>query len=278
MKKTIVFLLKLLAIPFFLGILFTSCNSDEVNDPVGEPPEMPPISTFQMDFSPFIATVPLAKSSKVDTTNKTSWAWASLNGAVWQTLIAVGMAIPVAAFTESFNHDPQQTEDGRWLWTYQFSILGGVMHTASLYGSVDNDGVTWEMYISKENFYQNFLWYSGHSDIFASVGTWTLFTEPNNPTPLIGIEWERNKEDSTGSIKYTNIIPNGPENGGYIYHGVTADLDYDAFYEIYNKGKNNVIRIRWNRQTHEGRVQDNQHFGNEEWHCWNSNLENIDCQ
>ena len=108
-------------------------------------------------------------------------------------------------------------------------------------------------------------------------GSWTIFHEPNNPTPWIGIEWHRNPTDSTADIKYTNIDPNSDENGGYIFYGTTSDSIYNAFYEIYNKGKNNTTSIKWNIETHEGRVRDLKHFGDNEWHCWDSNLEDIDC-
>lgn len=278
MKIKIESLITLLLIFFISGILLISCSDDNVNDPAGTPPEIPPLSSFQMDFSPFSALSNLSKVSEIDSASRTHWQWAALNGIVWQTLVTAGMSVPVAAFVESFNHDPEQQNDGRWLWRYEFTPFTGIKHTAELYGNVDNNGVTWEMYITKENVFQNFLWYKGDSDIFATGGTWTLYAEPNNPTELLGIEWERNKEDSTGNIKYTNIIPNGAENGGYIFYGTMNDHDYDAFYEINNKGQNNITSIKWNRTTHEGRVKDMNHFGNDQWHCWDSNQNNIDCE
>ena len=56
---------------------------------------------------------------------------------------------------------------------------------------------------------------------------------------MIGIEWHRDTEAGTADIKYTNIVPGGPENGGYIHFGVTGGYPHDAFYDIYNKGKEN---------------------------------------
>ena len=84
--------------------------------------------------------------------------------------------------------------------------------------------------------------------------------------------------DNSGSIKYTNIVPNGEENGGYIFFELTSDEDYNAYCEIYKKSQNNTITVKWNRDSKEGRVKDPAHFGDEEWHCWDTNFEDIDCE
>jgi hypothetical protein len=254
-------------------LIFFACKDENSTDPVDNKPEMPPISSMQMDFDSFPESETLSKI-----TGNNSWGWAWLHGVAWKTVISAGMVIPVAAFAESFNHEPVQQEDGRWLWEYNFAPFGGANHTASLYGSVDNDGINWEMYISKESQFADFLWFSGESDIFGTEGTWTFYDNPNNPSTLFGIEWQRNKEESTGSIKFTNIIPDHNENGGYINYGVVSDPIYDAFFEIYNKKEENYIYIKWNRETHQGRVQDAKHFGDSEWRCWDESLQDVVCE
>jgi len=50
--------------------------------------------------------------------------------------------------------------------------------------------------------------------------------------------------DETGDIRYTNIVPGGTENGGYISFAVTKGQDTDRSYTIYNKGKNEITRYR----------------------------------
>jgi hypothetical protein len=263
------------------SIFVFSCKDNDLNSPIDTPPEVPPAASFKMEFDNFPNTVALPKVSEsnfTDTSNtKNHWGYSYLNGVFWQTLVKVGMAIPVAAFIESFNHEAEQQEDGKWMWAYSFAPLGGVNHTASLYANVDNDGVTWEMYISKGSQFTDFLWFSGQSDLAVTEGTWTIFHEPNNPSPWIGIQWHRNPVDGTADIKYTNIEPNSNENGGYIYYGTNSDGIYNAFYEIYNKGKDNTTSIKWNIETHEGQVRDLNHFGDNNWHCWDSNLDDIDC-
>lgn len=265
----------------FLGLFLLSCKDNDVNAPLVTPPDVPPISTFKMDFNDFPLSAQFLKNNGAksydEIMTQANWGWASFNVVVWQTIVTTGMIVPVASFVESFNHQPVKQEDGRWAWTYEFTPYTGIKHTASLYADVGTSSVNWEMYISKENQFNDFLWYSGQSDLLATGGTWTIFAEPANPTPWIGIVWNRNPIDSTGDIKYTNIKPNDGENGGYIFYGVTTDDPYDVFYEIFNKGKDNTISIKWNKDSHIGSVRDSSHFDNFEWYCWDENHEDIDC-
>jgi len=87
-------------------------KDNNVNNPIDTPPEVPPVASFQIEFDNFPNTVALPKVSKsnfTDTSNtKNHWGYSYLNGVFWQTLVKVGMAIPVAAFIESFNHQTEQ--------------------------------------------------------------------------------------------------------------------------------------------------------------------------
>lgn len=256
------------------------CGSDDGGAGVQRTaPDLPPVSTFLMDFSDFSQEgQPLqsADSESADAgLSKANWTWAAANVLVWNTLITFGFAIPVAAFLEAFNHEPVRQPDGRWLWDYNFTV--DVIHLAELYGKVEDDEVVWEMYVSREGGYTDFLWYSGRSALDGSEGTWTLNQDPDNPIPMIGIAWHRDTQAGTADIQYTNIVPDGPENGGYIKYGVTGGDPYDAFYDIYNKGKDNHTNIEWSLNDKDGRVKDPDHFGDGEWHCWNNVLDDVDC-
>ena len=94
-----------------------------------------------------------------------------MHGISWKTLVSAGMSVPIAAFAESFNHDAVQQDDGRWMWQYSFQPLGSVNHSASLYANLSNDGINWEMYITRDDYFENFLWFSGTSDLFGKEGT-----------------------------------------------------------------------------------------------------------
>ena len=267
-------------------LLVSGCSDDStINLPdIADAPEVPPKSSFIIDFDDFPGTESNSGSIykiTMGTDNLTyqNWGWAAGNLVVWNTILTVTLAVPAASFVESFNHDPELQTDGSWVWSYNYSVFGQ-SYTAELHARLGIDGIRWEMYISKQNAYSNFLWYTGKSNPLTADGTWTLYKNPNDPTPFLGIEWDVNVADGTSNIKYINIVPDSPENGGYIYYGTTkaSESPFDAFYEIYAKGKDNFTNLEWNRTTKDGRVSDVLHFDDSEWHCWNTQLEDTECQ
>jgi hypothetical protein len=263
-----------------LAAWFPGCGNDE-DDVIFQPPPIPPASTFVMDFSDFQAGG--AKSAQAGGPHapvaytKNNWGWAAFNVAVWNAVLTLRLAIPVAAFLESFNHEPVRHTDGTWVWSYNFYV-NTVLHLAELHGKVTGGTVEWNMYVSKQGEYEDFLWFTGVSDTAATEGSWTLNSDPANPTPLLGIPWHRNPAEGTGDIKYVNIIPDHAENGGYIFYGITDDTPFDAFYDIYNKGADNHTDIEWDRTAKNGRVSDPDHFVDDAWHCWDTTLEDVDCE
>lgn len=246
------------------AVVFSSCNKNKVA------PDLPPQSAFVADFSDF------NNSKAVADTTMVNWTHSAVNVAVWNAIITVGLAVPVASYVEAVkNHPAEYQGDNKWLWTYSFNV-GGNTFTAELYGVLKSETVEWEMYISKSGEYEHFLWYSGVSNLDNKHGTWTLYNKPSDPTELLGIEWNR-ATDSTGNIKYTNIVPNGPENGGYIFYGNDSSSDLNAYYNIYNKGQDNLIQIEWSQANQNGRVKDTKKFGDDAWHCWDETHHDIDC-
>ena len=96
--------------------------------------------------------------------------------------------------------------------------------------------------------------------------------------PFLSIEWNRNVEQNTADIKYTNIMPGDAASGSYISYGKTNDDPYNRFYDIFGQQENRNINIEWNYENLFGRIKDSLHFGDPDWHCWNEQLFNIDCQ
>lgn len=248
-----------------LSVSFQSCKKDH-----GIAPDLPPESAFLADFSDF-------EESKAGFDKTTvNWTHSFVNVAVWSVIIVVGMAVPVASYAEAVNNrEAVYQSDNTWLWEYSFPKDVN-SHTAKLFGTIQEGTVDWEMYITKTGVYEDFLWYTGTSDLDGMSGTWTLFDKPTNPTEKLRIDWARTT-GSTGHIKYTNIEPGGAENGGYILYGNDADSDLNAYYDIYNKGDDNLTEIEWNQTNLNGRVKDPFKFGNEEWHCWDETQQDIVC-
>ncbi len=89
--------------------------------------------------------------------------------------------------------------------------------------------------------------------------------DPDEDTPFVGITWNRNS-DGTADIEYKNSISENAENGGYIKYGLITN-DLNAFYLIYNKGKDNLTDIEWNTTNKNGYVKDSLRFSDSNWHC-----------
>jgi len=267
----------IMLVVIWLAMTSACKQPEESSNNTSGAPALPPVASMSIDFSavtePSTASIAGAVVEPSATTQSSSYfAFAAFNVAGWSTLIKIGLAIPVAAFVESFHHIPIKQPDGSWVRTYSVTV-GGLLYTAQLYGRIENEQVYWDMYISKEGEYTKFNWFSGVSEIGAGSGYWEMNKNPGDPVPLLRIDWTWDRETDIGDVRYTNIEPDGPENGGYIYYGNNEPAPYQAFYDIYNKGQNNLIEIEMSTITHEGRVRNLQHFGNEDWHYWDSNLQ-----
>jgi len=261
------------------AVLIFACSEKDPTEPEAEAPQIPPVSTFLMDFSDFPAHSRGSagpEPTPVKLLTRDNHNWAALHVGVWNLIVTVGMAVPVAAFVESFAHRPIQQPDGSWIWSYDLTVDGD-QYSAALRGSIDNAGTEWEMSVTKEGEYEDFQWYTGEADLFLTEGSWILNKHPEDPIPLVGIVWHRSIVDSTADITYTNIEPSGAENGGYISYGTIPDTTYDAFFDIYNKGQDHLINVEWNLATKDGRVKDAAHFQDEDWHCWDGQWQDIAC-
>lgn len=253
-----------------------SCEDESKDD---DAPPLPPEESFIIDFSDFEDPSDTLKSTKATLTHQ-NWGTAYLKASFWNFVITVHGIIPVTAFLESFNHQPVYEGENTWSWSYAYTI-GSATYTAKLTGKIlETEEVKWEMYISKTaaiGGFSDFKWYEGTARFDRTSGHWILYYSPTENYEFVRIDWTKNWLDSTGGIKYTNIVPEGTENGGYIAYGIVDDPFYDAYYEIYNKGRDNLAEIEWNRTTKKGRISDPMTFGDEDWHCWDSLLMDIVC-
>lgn len=295
-KRFLVVVVHALLIVSLLLLFTAGCagNKDTDTDKpdTTQAPAIPPQSTFVMDFSDFTenstggSTSMLAVSASDEdgpaspTANslgdRSYWNYAYGNVAFWNVVATIGLAIPVDAFVKSLTQNPVRQPDNSWVWTYSVTVQL-VTYTAELHGKYIDDGVRWDMYISQQNGFTDYPWYYGESDFANTEGFWVLKAEPAKNTDLLRIDWHRDPAKGTGDITYTNIVPNGPENGGYISFAVTDDEPYDRSYTIFNKGKNQTTYIEWVNATLVGRVKDSAHFGDSTWHCWDATLTNTAC-
>ena len=253
-----------------LLILLSSCSDKNTTEPENRAPTLPPKTSMVMGFDQFPDSSSGINLPKTAATYS-NWGWAAFNVGVWNSVLTLTLAVPAAAFFESFNHQPVLQPDGSWLWAYDVTVSGSVYH-AKLFGSTSTEGIQWRMVLSREGGFTDFEWFTGLSNLPATEGSWMLNKDPENQTSFLTIDWTRNPQDSTGTIKYMEV-----DSGGFIYYGKTTEFPYDAFYQIFNAENNNETNIKWNLENSNGRVQDEMHFGNNYWHCWDENLQDIDC-
>ena len=238
-------------------------------------PTIPPEETFVIPFEHFESNG-MDGLVSFETGNQSNRNYAALAVGIWSTIIRVGLAVPVAAFRASFHNIPLQQPDGSWIWSYSV-MIGGSVYSAELHGQFITEGVHWDMRISKEGEYEDFLWYYGENSLPATEGFWILKQSPAVPTDLVRVDWSRNISAGTHAVRYTNIVPDGPENGGYIDTQYIKGVPYDHIWDMYNKGADNHTYIEWSSTTGEGRVKNSNYFHDDDWHCWDSARMNITC-
>jgi hypothetical protein len=264
-----------------LLLLLIGCEDDN-NIELTDAPEIPPSSTFVMDFDSFPGgggqsdLPPLIPVKGQQTYTQANFNHAAFFVGFWNLAIAVNMVVPVAAYGTALQQTAEQQPDGSWHWAFDFGAANQ-QYSARLECLVDEEGFNWDMYISQDQTIDQYHWFSGWSNLTLTEGTWTLNRSPEEPEPYIGIEWERTPATDFREIRYTNIIPDDPANGGYIWHGITAPLAYDAFYDIYGVEENRLLETEWNRDTQAGHVRDEVFFEDSDWHCWDEELQDIDC-
>jgi len=265
-------LFKSLIILTLIGFMVSCSNDDEV-DP-GVAPEIPPLSTMVMDVENFTEGTTSSAFMEGRVKSKLNWTSAALQVGFWNTILALNMAVPVAAFGASINETPTFDSDrGVWVWSFDYDFVGRT-YTSELTGKVVGSQVEWNMYISEEAGFQDVLWYSGIMELDGSGGYWLLSKNANNPVEYLRIDWEREAED-VGSIKYEVVESGVDEIGSYIEYGRMASGDYNVFYVVDITSTDKSANIEWNDETGVGRVEYN---NSGEYLCWDENFDDVDCE
>jgi len=267
------------ALILFLSIfLMQSCQKDDLTTPdnpqAEKAPQLPAPESFIMPFAAFEEA-----RDEDDSRSTSNWLYSAGNVLVWNTILTVQLAVPVVAFYESFNHQAAYQGGGIWLWAYDYTASGST-YQAKLFGELlTNNEIKWDMYISQQGGFSEVHWYSGITAIGGAYASWTLNHKPFNPEPLMSIDYQRDNGGGLEGIRYTNIIPGNNDNGSYIEFRQTdgQGADFNRMYDIYKSDIDNLMEINWNNPSNDGRVKDAEYFGDEEWHCWDTSLQDIDC-
>ncbi len=263
---------------------FQACEKDEVEDPINQQaPELPPLESFIMPFTGFeeLDTSGITSDDAIEPRSVPqgfqNWVHSWINVAVWNTILGVNMALPVASFAESFNHQGQYVGDGVFEWTYQIEV-GSETFVATLSGEfIENNDTQWTMKISQVGSFADVIWYTGIVSSDLRTASWTVYHQPQDPEPLIGIDYQYDETSDEFTIRYTNIIPAGPDNGHYIEYRTQPGAEFNRSYDVYRGSNDDFLEIQWINPSFEGRVRHPAKFGDDAWHCWDTSKRDTAC-
>lgn len=273
------------ALLFAIAFLMTSCEKDPGLNPGEETaPPLPPEESFIMPFTGFedADTTRLkgkdTGEEKSGPTTYTNWFVAATNVVVWNTVVGLTTGVPVASFKEAFNHEPVYTGNGIFVWSYDFQVDGKI-YVAALSGQFidNNQNIKWEMKISQLGGFNSITWYTGIVSENLRKANWTLYHNPLNPEPFIAMDYELDAAGKVFSLRYTNIIPGNADNGAYIEYRVQAGQEYNRGYDVYQIKDDNLLEIEWNTPGANGHIRNAAFYQDNDWHCWNSLLMDVDC-
>ncbi|MBN2636136.1 MAG: hypothetical protein JXR61_07685 [Prolixibacteraceae bacterium] len=259
-----------------LGIVIFSCKKDET---LNTAPELPPVETMIIDFSQF----DVSKSAKM---TKTNWIYSATTVVFWNVILGNTLAVPVAAFHSAIEHEPVKIDDLTWQW--QYNVDGFTSnYSARLVGKLQSNQIKWEMYIAKTgiNAFDEFLWFEGTSGLNGNNGQWLLYHSAEFPDKFLQIDWLKDGEN-IGQIIYTYVREENDNDVPDLYYGSTLtyglqDNEFDAYINvhIYNQQQVNYTDtyIEWSRTNFNGRVKAEHYYNNAEWHCWDSEGNDTEC-
>ena len=255
-----------------ISLINTSCDKD----PVEDKPVLPPVSSFIMDFSDF-DQLPAGAKSTIPSFQNFSHAFG--NVAFWHRITTITLALPVAAYAQILNQEPEYMGDNTWEWTYDFSMLN-VEYKATLTAErLNNEEFKAEMSINKKTLPgKGQTWFDGVVRYDHTHASWNLYKYENiTQVKILESDWNWDYETETGDMTYTYVESGNLQEGSFIKLELFSpdQQELDAAFTISLSA--GVIYIEWNRTTKAGRIMDPNHFQDELWHCWDETLVDVDC-
>lgn len=267
------------------ALVFQSCDKD--NDVIDIPPglQAPEIPSAVLYTIPTyeIAQDSVAGGEDILTRgafSRDNWIHAGLSLFVWNSIVVVNLALPVSAIAEAFNHDWVYIGNNTFAWTYQHTadpMLGGATYNIVLTGQyISNDEVEWILTASQVGGFQSFEWVKAVVATDHTEAEFTIYRNPGNAEQYLRINSTYQPFDQVASVRLTNVIAGDPGNGHFIEYGADNNIEHNRSFHVFG-GAGNTMDIEWNEPQRFGRVMHLAHFGDAEWHCWDANYFDVDC-
>ncbi len=252
------------------GVMF-AVASCEKGDP--EAMALPPAESLVIDWSKFPSND--KKSAEEAELIYGNYLYSLGTVVVWNTVVAANMAIPAIAYTAAFDHTPVYLGDDAWEWSYNVPYNQRTIVVRLTGTRIDNETYSMEMVLSEAGGFDEFKWFEGVIRYDHTAANWTLRHGPDNPVDYLAIDYEKDFETEVKNIRYTVIDPQNDLYNGYVEFGIDPELDLDAHYTV--SGSDSIIFIEWNTVNYMGRVKAQHHFGDANWHCWDTLLQDVAC-
>jgi hypothetical protein len=257
-KKMNFFAMSVLAT--FLMLTVSSCDSE----PVDQRPELPPVESMMMDFSDF-SEEPAGQKGSANT--YTNFLYSYVNVGFWNLAVTLTSALPVAAYGHALQQTPEYLGDNTWEWSYEFP-LNGLNYSATLTGKrISNEEFSVEMVIADASAPNaGVKWFDGMVRYDHTQADWTFYKD--GTISVLEVGWNMDFESEAADLTYTYTEPGKAETGSSIMWEYIPGNVFDAAYTISMAG--GTSDIEWNITTIEGRVMAPVFFGDDLWHCWDS--------
>lgn len=284
--------MKFFALIILIASIFTSCNKKDEFRGADKELQLPPKESMDFTFSDFKSDLKSGLKSTTGDTSTTNYKAAKRAVGVWSTFTFLTTAVPTAAFYRSFAEVPEHIDDYTWQWKYEVDGFAST-YNARLVGKTDASfqEIKWEMYVEKKGIagFPEFLWFEGTSKTNRTSGTWTLYHSYEFQDPFLTLEWtaDGTSEEDVASVKYTFVREtnnNGqtePFYGSYLMFGKqTGELNafFDVHYFDVWIDQFLDVNIEWSTENYNGKVKSFRQLGDEEWHCWDTEGYDIDCE
>jgi hypothetical protein len=274
----------ILLITALVVVLFHGCKKSE------DVPTLPPSKSMSIDFSNFTgkksANIDLQTTGTATSTNINLFL-AKTTAGFWNIILTTNLFIPVAVFDKAIQSTPVSIGDKKWEWKY-IAPVGTATYNARLTGQIQSTDIKWEMYISKtgDGAFDEFMWFSGTSDLDGKSGQWILNYSPLFKEPLLQIDWILNGTN-IGSITYTYIRDLKDNRTAdlfktsFIEYGLTTN-SLNGYYTVHFNNSTTTadfknVYIEWNTNAHNGHIKALHYYQDSNWHCWDGTGADIVC-
>ncbi|HKK46064.1 MAG TPA: hypothetical protein VJ964_11125 [Balneolaceae bacterium] len=266
-KKLVLFVYSL------IGLLFLTVSCTDNPPTIGDtPPELPPSSSMNMDFSGFQNN---QKINNTETQSSNNFGHAVAAAIIMKAVVDANLVIPKILLTAAANSDAQLNDNDKWEWSYSKTADGNT-YSVRLVASRDGSGtITWDCYVTNSNLNLNDqLFFSGTTNSDATEGTWTYYNLQNTGSQeeVSQINWTVNGQDNV-NLKLQVTSDRNDNKGDYIKYTFDGTLKTATYYDA---STDETTEIQINVDTHIGYFI-SPNYNNGMQSCWDNSFQDTAC-